>query len=214
VNPAWLLALLLSTSPLPAGSDSATSRLRFGSIEGSVRVLDNPNRDAWQLPAAVVDSLGIEPGQRVADIGAGTGYFNSYFARAVGSGGRVFAEEIEPELVAHMQERADREGTPQVVPILGKTEDPCLPDSLDLIFVCNTYNYIDGRVAYFSALRRKLAPGGRLAVVSFRRSPADPSTARMLPESVTVELEAAGYELIRAFDFLPKQYFLVYRARE
>jgi SAM-dependent methyltransferase len=136
---------------MPAGSDSATSRLRFGSVEGSVRVLDNPKRDSWQLPALVIDSLSIEPGQRLADIGAGTGYFNVYFAKAVGSSGRVFAEEIEPELVAYMQERADREATPQVVPILGTRDDPCLPDSLDLIFLCNTYNYIDGRVGYFSA---------------------------------------------------------------
>lgn len=192
--PIWLAALLvLSTGTVPSGSDSATSRLRFGSVEGSVRVLDNPKRDSWQLPAAVIDSLSIKPGQRVTDIGAGTGYFNVYFAKAVGSRGRVFAEEIEPELVAHMQERADREATPQVVPILGKPDDPCLPDSLDLIFLCNTYNYIDGRVAYFSALHKNLVHGGQLAVVAFKRSPADPSTARMLPEQVTAELEAAGY---------------------
>jgi len=87
-----------------------------------------PKRDAWQLPAAVVDSLAIEPGQRIADIGAGTGYFNLYFANALGNGGRVFAEEIEPELVVYVQERVSRDATPQVISILGKRDDPCLPE--------------------------------------------------------------------------------------
>ncbi len=209
-----MLVLALSTGSVPAGSDSATSRTGFRSAENSAKILDSPYREGWQLPAAVIDSLAIEPGQRIADIGAGTGYFNLNFANAVGPTGRIFAEEIRAELVSYMKERADIEETPQVVPILGKTDDPCLPDSLDMIFMCNTYRYIDGRIAYFSALHENLAPGGRLVVVGFRRSPKDPSPARIHPEQVTAELEVAGYELIKELTFLPKQYFLIYRVSE
>ncbi len=205
-----MVAAIVSASDTAASSDAATSRLGFRSAEASSKVLDHEKRDAWQLPQAVVDSLRILPGSRVADIGAGTGYFNKYLAAAVGPTGFVFAQEIEPELVAHMRERAEEEETSQVVPLLGRREAADVPDSLDLVFLCNTYRYIDGRIAYFAALRESLLPGGRLAVVGFRRHPSDPSPARIPPEQVTSELEKAGYVVLTEYDFLPKQYFMIY----
>jgi len=193
-----------------AVSDSATYRVRYSGIESYFKVDIEADRAKWQLPELVVDSLRILPGQRVADIGAGIGYFEGLLATAVGETGAVYAEEIEPELVEHMKERAVIEGTPQVYPILGTPDDPSLPDSLDLIFLCNTYRYIDARRSYFSKLRDHLSPGGRLAVVEFKRFPQDTTEQRILPSRVIEELTAAGYELIQQFDFLPKQFFLVF----
>jgi len=191
--------------------DSATRRTPYPGIEPYVVVGEENNRAAWQLPDQLVDSLRILPGQRVADIGAGIGYCEARLARAVGDSGVVFAQEIEAELVQHMKDRAVREGTPQVRPILGTTTDPCLPDSLDLIFLGNTYRYIDGRRSYFSKLRDHLSPGGRLAVIEFRRSPRDTTELRMLPGRVIDALRTAGYALTDQHDFLPKQYFLEFR---
>ena len=191
--------------------DDATSRLGFLSAENSAKVLDHEARDRWQQPTTVVDSLAIPLGARVAEIGAGTGYFNRYFASKVGPAGRVFAQEIEADLVEYMRVRAQQENTPQVSPVLGTPRSPSIPESLDLIFLCNTYRYIDGRIKYFADLRENLAPEGRLVIVGFRRHPSDPSPARIKPERITSELNKAGYTLDQEFDFLPKQYFLVYR---
>jgi SAM-dependent methyltransferase len=191
--------------------DSATQRTPYPGIKPYLVVDEEYNRDAWQLPDQLVDSLRILPGQRIADIGAGIGYFEALLARAVGDSGVVFAQEIEAELVQYMKERAIREGTPQVRPILGTPTDSCLPDSLDLVFLCNTYRYIDGRRSYFAKLRDHLRPDGRLVVVEFKRFPRDTTELRILPSRVIDELRVAGYELIDKHDFLPKQYFLEFR---
>jgi SAM-dependent methyltransferase len=109
-----------------------------------------------------------------------------------------------------MEKRTLIESTPQVHPILGKPDNPCLPDSLDLIFLCNTYRYIDARRSYFRKLRNHLNPGGRLAVIEFKRFPQDTTEQRILPSQVIEELTASGYGLIQQYDFLPKQFFLIF----
>ena len=194
-----------------AADDSATHHVDFHDIEQWEESLENPDRAKWQMPDRVVDSLDVQPRAVIADIGAGTGYFNLLFAKAVGDSGKVYAEEIEPELVRYMFDRRRLEGTPQVMPILGSPEDPRLPDGLDLVFVCNTYRYIDGRRAYFARLLEKLEPAGRLAIIDFTPTPQTAET-RISADQVREELEAVGYELAEVFTFLPVQYFLVFKS--
>ena len=162
------------------------------------------------MPAAIVDSLRIKSCQRVAEIGASTGYFNARFARAVGPCGRTFAMEITPDLVEYMRKRAELESTPEVVCVLCSPDDPCLPDSLDLVFLCNTYRYIDGRRSYFARVRDHLVDGGRVVVVDFRETARDTAGWRIPSSRVVDEMRAAGFELTEKFDFLPKQYFLIF----
>jgi ubiquinone/menaquinone biosynthesis C-methylase UbiE len=162
------------------------------------------------MPDAIVDSLRIKPCERVAEIGAGTGYFNARFARAVGPCGRTFATEITPELVEYMRNRAELESTPEVVSLLCSPEDSCLPDSLDLVFLCNTYRYIDRRRSYFARVRDHLVDSGRVAVVDFRETARDTTGWRLPSGRVIEEMQAAGFEVAERFDFLPKQYFLVF----
>ncbi len=195
-----------------AGSDSATVRHATADVGRWVNVFDDTARASWQKPEQLVAALGVVPGQVIADIGAGTGYFNRYFARAVGDSGCVYAVEIEPALVAHMVERARREGTPQVRPVLATPDDPRLPVGLDLVFLCNTYHHIDGRIAYFTRLRAALAPGGRVAIVDFKPGdlPVGPRPDHKLaPAVVIAELTAAGYELLTELTLLPYQYALI-----
>jgi arsenite methyltransferase len=193
-------------------SDSATFRIPFSGVGRDLAAWEQ-DRSVWQLPEQVVDSLEILPGQRIADLGAGSGYFEWLLAKAVGDSGNVFAQEIQPALVQYMQDRAAREGTPQVHAVLGTTEESGLPDSLDLIFVCDTYRYIDGRRTYFARLRDHLRRGGRLAIVEFKRFPADTTERRILPARVMAELNYAGYELEREYTFLPKQFFFIFGVR-
>jgi ubiquinone/menaquinone biosynthesis C-methylase UbiE len=192
----------------------ATARHPFDDIKKWVGVFDDPGRDKWQKPEQVVRALGLKPGQRVADIGAGTGYFNRHLARAVGRGGKVYAIDIEPQMVEHMIQRAERENTPQVEPILGAPGDPRLPtDGVDLVLIVDTYHHIDSRVRYLKRLAHRLRQGGRVAIVDFekRELPVGPPLEHKLArDEVVAEFVEAGYSLREEPGGLPYQYFLVF----
>ncbi|RME21472.1 MAG: methyltransferase domain-containing protein [Deltaproteobacteria bacterium] len=195
------------------GGDDAVVHHSFHDAERWVQVFDDPGRAAWQKPAELVAALEIQPGSTVADIGAGTGYFNRYLAEAVGPEGHVVAIDIEPSMVEHMARRAVQEGTPQVEARLGRPDDPGLkPGEADLVLMVDTYHHIDGRVSYFAALRDRVAPGGRLVVVDFK--PGDlpvgpPPGHRISQEQVVDELTRAGWTIGDSLDILPYQYVQV-----
>ena len=196
--------------------DRATTEHGFEDVEHWVSVFDDPERDAWQKPGEVVAALGLRPGDVVADVGAGTGYFNPYWSRAVGSGGAVLAVDVEPRLVAHLRDRAEREGTRNVVPILGSADDPRLPPgAVDVAVLVNTYHHIDRRRDYFRRFGRFLAPGGRLVIVDWRADgevPVGPPPEHRLPaERVAEELGTAGFVPVGGVDFLPYQYIRIFR---
>lgn len=178
-------------------------------------MFDSPERDAWQKPEELVKALSLAPGQRVADLGAGTGYLERHLSRAVGAGGTVFAVDVEPALVEHLRARAEKESTDNVVPILASFDNPRLPaGSLDLILIVDTYHHIDARKRYLERLRQTLARGGRVAIVDFqkRELPVGPPLAHKLDKSEVVEeMTSAGYALAQDLDLLPYQYTLVFR---
>lgn len=175
-------------------------------------MFDDPKRDAWQKPHEVIQALALKPGAVVADIGAGTGYFAARLANMVPDG-RVYAVDVEPDMVRHLQERAKREKLSNLVPVAGTPDDARLPEKADVILLVDVYHHIDQRDRYFNRLRASLNPGGRLAIIDFRMdSPAGPpKSARIAPDRVVAELKAAGYSLTQEHDFLPRQYFLVFR---
>lgn len=215
------VALLVALCACGAGaaerSTDATSRHSFEDVERWKAVFDDPARDAWQKPEATVAALGLRPGSTVADLGAGTGYFSRWLSAAVGPGGTVLAVDTEPNLVAYLRERAEREHTDNVVPILASPANPRLPHAgVDLVLVVDTYHHIDARPTYFRSLRRALRPGGRVAVVDWqkRELPVGPPMEHKLArEQVVDEMTAAGYVLAGEPDLLPYQYFLVFHVR-
>ncbi len=199
------------------GGDHATVSHRFDDVDRWAGIFDDPARDEWQKPAELVAALGVQPGAVVADIGAGTGYFNPHLATAVGPDGEVIAVDIEPNLVLHMTARAKKDGTPQVEARLGLPGDPMLAKGeVDLILVVDTYHHISDRVDYFTRLRGTLrTPGARLVIVDFIKD-ADipvgpPPAARISADQVTEELGAAGWEPVPGHDeLLPYQYARVF----
>jgi ubiquinone/menaquinone biosynthesis C-methylase UbiE len=174
------------------------------------------SRDEWQQPDRVVEALGIQPGQRVADIGAGGGYFTFRFARAAGAEGKVYAVDVDADMTRIVEQQAATLGMRQVEAILAATDDPRLPQAVDLVFVCNTYHHLSNRTDYFRRVRQALRPGGRLAIVEFTREgnwfvrTFGHSTGA---ETIRAELEAAGYRLAEQHDFLDQQSFLVFTPR-
>ncbi len=193
--------------------EPATVSHRFEDARHWSAVFDDPARDAWQKPAELVAALGLAPGASVADIGAGTGYFNPHLAAAVGPGGRVVAVDIEASMVAHMTARAVQEGTPQVEARLGSATDPGLrPQEVDLVLLVDTYHHIADRTAYFTRLKDAVRAGGRLVVVDFKAGelPVGPPPEHRIPlATVQAELDAAGWLPFQTLDLLPHQFVVV-----
>jgi SAM-dependent methyltransferase len=185
----------------------------FSQAEVWAKEFDDPSRDAWQKPDQILDALTLDRKALVADIGAGTGYFSVRLARRVPEG-KVFAIDVEPDMLRYLSERARRDHLNNVIPVVANQESPNIPEPVDVILVVDTYHHIDDRTAYFSRLKKSLRPQGRLAIVDFNLdSPEGPPPAhRISAEKVTEELKAAGYSLVAAHAFLPRQYFLVFTA--
>jgi ubiquinone/menaquinone biosynthesis C-methylase UbiE len=173
-------------------------------------------RASWQRPTDVVRALEIRPGDRVADLGAGEGFFVPHLAEAVGSEGRVYAVDVDADLTSALEARF-RDGPDNVEVVLGRLDDPELPDgSIDLILIVNTYHHIDERPDYFRRLRRDLSPRGRVAILE----PDGELTGILslfhheghtsIASEVVHEMDAAGYRLGASYDFLPVQIFEVF----
>jgi predicted methyltransferase len=215
---AGLTVVLLGwVAALARSADDATSHRRFDDPAYWSKVFDDPARAAWQKPAEVVAALGLRPGQCVADLGAGTGYFSRLLSAAVGPTGAVLAVDPEPNLVAHLRERAEREGTANVVPVLASLDNPRLPAGrVDVVLIVDTYHHIDDRLDYFRRLRQALRPPGRVAIVDWQKRPLPVGPEmdhKLAREQVVEEMEAAGYRLVDEPGLLPYQYFLVFQPR-
>jgi cyclopropane fatty-acyl-phospholipid synthase-like methyltransferase len=183
---------------------------RFEHADQWTAQFDDPKRDAWQKPDDVVAALALAPGMTVADIGAGTGYFEARLAKAVGSGS-VIAIDIEPDMVRYLKERAARENTPNVEARLGAPDDPALgPASVDRIVIVDTWHHIPDREAYASKLAAALKPGGAVFVVDFTQETAKgpPKHHRIPPDHVMRELETGGLHASVVEVGLPDQFVI------
>ena len=175
------------------------------------------SRDGWQQPERVVAALGIEPGDRVADLGSGSGYFTLHLARAVGQGGKVFAVDVDEEMNAYLGRRLEVAGVSNVEVVQGRFEDPLLPDAgIDLVVTVDTYHHIEGRPDYFRNLKRDLAPGGRVAVIDYdgRKGWFVRLMGHYTPrEDLLREMGEAGYAVAEEHDFIDRQSFVVFTPR-
>ena len=173
---------------------------------------DDPKRDAWQKPTDVVALLGLRPGQAVADLGAGTGYFLPHLLKAVAPGGAVVGLDVAEGMVAWMNARIAREGLTGAEARKVAFDDPGLAqESVDVLLTVDTWHHVDGREAYARKVAAGLRPGGRFVVVDFTMdSPEGPPPAfRLPPEKVLTELDAAGFDARLVDETLPYQYVVI-----
>jgi ubiquinone/menaquinone biosynthesis C-methylase UbiE len=188
---------------------------RFTNIDHWAKVFEDPERQKWQKPDEVVKSLNLKPGDVVVDIGAGTGYFTRRFARAVGPEGKAIGLDIEKNMVKYMQEDARNLNMKNYTARVVKPDDPALePQSVDVVFICNTYHHIGQRVGYMKRLSKSLKPYGRVVIVDFYKKPlpyGPPVSHKISKQTVIKEFQEAGYQLKQEWEFLPHQYFLEFR---
>ncbi len=171
------------------------------------------NRDEWQKPDEVIRVLGIGPGDLIADVGSGGGYFTFRLARATGPSGKVYAVDVDADMNSYIANRARDEGVANIEVILAKPDDPLLPPpGVDLLFITNTYHHLDNRRAYFAKASKYLRGGGRVAIIEFSDNSwfATFNSHHTSKDTIKKEMSEAGYKLEREFDFLPKQNFLVF----
>lgn len=163
----------------------------------------NSDRDDWQRVPDVMAALAIGSGSRVADVGAGSGYFTSHLARQVGADGRVYAVEISDSELSRLRRLADDEGFENIQVVRGETDDPRLPaQSLDALLVVDAYHEMTEYEAMLAGIYSALKPGGRLVILDL--VPSDGSTSRdrqvdrhrIEIDLVEQEVLAAGFEVV------------------
>ena len=186
---------------------------RFEDADEWAKQFDDPSRDEWQQPQAVVDFIALADDAVIADLGAGTGYFAVHFARAVPQG-VVLANDIEPDMVRYLGERAEREGLPNLEAVQGQADDPALPQPVDVAFMCNVYHHIANPTAFFERVVDSLEPGGRVVIVEFRKDadegiPGPPPAMRIAQDRLVEQLGEVGLVLARSDrESLPHQYIV------
>jgi predicted methyltransferase len=177
--------------------------------------LDRKDREATQMPEHVLDVLGVHEGQTVADVGCGSGYFTVRLARRVGARGRVYATDLQPEMLALLKSKTDAARISNVVPIVATEDDAKLPKrSLDLVLLVDVYHELPKPALTLAQIRESLADGGRLALVEYRAE--DPKVAIKAEHKMTLaqlrkELTANGWQFLGSDESLPEQRIVTFR---
>jgi len=178
--------------------------------------LEGPDRDVWQRPDQVMDTLLIAEGSVVADLGAGGGWFTMRLANRVGPNGVVYAEDVQPQMIEAITRRTARANVRNVRTVLGTSSDPRLPAPVDAVLIVDAYHEMEQPVVMLGNVARALKPAGRIGIVESKKDgwgPGPPMDERMDPERILRDAEAAGLRLLSHETFLRYQYMLVFTHR-
>ena len=180
-------------------------------------MLENPKRDEYQKPHQVITALKLQAGEVVADIGAGSGYFTFRLARHVGEQGRVYAVDVSPDMIIHLNRQVRDLQTRNVVTILSAPDDPLLASgSIDRFFICDTWHHIADHAHYLALMKQMLKPAGQVVMVDFKKAQTPvgpPPEMRIDRDDLVKEMETNGFKLFTEHTFLPYQYFLVFKLK-
>lgn len=198
-----------------AGAAGSPQRQTSEPYTGDLSVFDSPGRDQRLQINRVMDTLGIEPGKSVADIGAGSGWFTVRAGKRVGENGTVYAVDINPEATRYVNERAQKEHLPNVKTVLSQPDDPLLPvHSVDAVLLLKTYHEVAHPVTLLRNLRPALRPGAKVGIIDRNGSGENHGIDK---DVVVREAKEAGYSLQKQYDFVKgdnMDYFLVFTAAE
>lgn len=209
LTPFLFVAILCASSFAQAASAQRPTSTPY---TGDLSIFDNPGRAERLQINRVMDTLGISPGKSVADIGAGSGFFSVLAARRVGDNGTVYAEDINPESIQHIDARSKQEGLHNLKTVLGKPNDALLPAPVDAVLLLKTYHEVAEPVVLFRNLRHSLAKDARVGVIDRNGDGTNHGVGR---DVVIREMKEAGYKLLHQEDYKKDgmDYFLVFAAK-
>jgi ubiquinone/menaquinone biosynthesis C-methylase UbiE len=213
----FLVAAAVAISPAFAQAEHPVTGRKIAPTMGMSGAdwLERSERETEERPEAALDAMGIKKGMVVADVGAGVGYFTLRLARRVGETGKVYANDIQPEMLARLQDRLDAEHITNVETVLGTQSDPKLPAAkLDLILMVDVYHELSQPQRMLGEMRKALKPDGRLVLIEYRKE--DPTIPirpehKMSASEVKAEVEAEGYRLVETLRALPRQSIFIFR---
>jgi ubiquinone/menaquinone biosynthesis C-methylase UbiE len=214
---AWLGAAALAAA---FQNQHPLSGRRIASVMGASGAdwLDRNERESEEHPDAALDALRIKPGMVVADVGAGTGYMTLRLAKRVGPTGKVYAEDVQQEMLRRLRQNAAEAGLENIEEVLGAEADPKLPaGKLDLILLVDVYHEFSQPQAMVRKMREALKPDGRLVLLEYRKE--DPNIPirpehKMSVAEVKMELEPEGFRMDQVIETLPRQHILILKKRE
>jgi ubiquinone/menaquinone biosynthesis C-methylase UbiE len=176
--------------------------------------LDRPEREAEEAPSILLKSLKLKPGMVVADIGAGSGYLTFPMAKLVAPDGKVYAEDIQQEMLDIIRKRMKEKDQPNVEPVLGTIKDTRLPaNSVDLILLVDVYHEFDHPWEMTRSMAKALKPGGRLVFVEYRKEDPDvpiKEVHKMSVAQVRKEMTVQPLKYVETIGVLPRQHIIVF----
>jgi len=219
----FLLVGLLCLWPVYADEQSINPGINLHYRDPDFQVwverFEREGREVYDLREKIADAAGVERGMVVADIGAGTGLFSRLFAQRVGESGTVYAVDISEEFVRNIVRLAREQGLANIVGIVNSGKGSGLPTkAVDIVFTCDTYHHFEYPQSMLASIRTAMKADGRLVIIDYSKDPAVSSDCvlghvRADKQTVIREIEQAGFELAKEFDFLRQNYFLVFRKK-
>lgn len=175
-------------------------------------------REDEERCSLLLANLGLKRGMSLCDMGCGNGFYTIPLARLIGDEGRVWAVDIQPEMLIELRKKAEQEALDNIIPILGSVHDPRLPkECVDLILLVDVYHEFSHPVHMLERIRAALKPGGRVALVEFRAEddsvPIRPEH-KMSKEQILKEFPANGFKLVAEFDKLPWQHVMFFESTD
>jgi predicted methyltransferase len=209
-----------ATAPAPPPADSAVPKREPAGVMGWEHAdwLEREGRAEMEKPEMAIAAMDIRPGMTVAEVGAGTGFFSRRLALAAGPSGKVYAEDIQPEMIDLLKKNIAKEQLANVIPVLGTETDPKLPaGGIDRILLVDVYHEFQKPEPMLAAMRASLAPGGTVTLVEYRL---EGETAahinikhRMSVEQVLAEWTRAGFTLVKQSEALPSQHLFIFSGK-
>jgi ubiquinone/menaquinone biosynthesis C-methylase UbiE len=182
-----------------------------------IGMLEDPKRDDYQKPREVLTALAIKPGEVIADIGAGSGYFTFRLAHHVGDRGKIYAVDVSPDMILHLNRRIRELKAMNVTSILADPDDPLLAEgSIDRFFFSDSWHHIENQTKYLSAIKKMLRPSGEIIMIDFHKKElpvGPPMQLKIAREDLIRQMGSNGFRLTKEHTFLPYQYFLIFASK-